>query len=331
MTVPPSETPSSSDSSDQTSHPHVSVLLNETLEYLAPQPGNTVVDCTLGAGGHSAAFLERIKPGGRLICFDVDPDAIQIARARLEPAAQAGNVQLEFILANFSEIAPRLNEKQIAPDVILADLGVSSMQFDRPERGFSFRFDHPLDMRMDPSLPKTAADILREYTQEQLADMIYLLGEERQSRKIARAIVYQRENFKPIETTGELEALIRRALRVRGHKRVHPATKTFQALRLEVNRELDVLKALLGTAPELLADGGRLGLITFHSLEDREVKQRFKALVETGRYQQTVKFVRPSEAEVEANPRSRSAKLRVIRKGAPNPDEDWKGRKRRTE
>jgi 16S rRNA (cytosine1402-N4)-methyltransferase len=318
MTVPPSHSdsiPSNSDEQKPT-QPHVSVLLKETLEQLAPRAGQCVVDCTLGAGGHSAAFLQRVAPGGRVVCFDVDPEAIAIARARLEPLAAGTNARLDFVRANFSEIGPRLNELQVTPDVIFADLGVSSMQFDRPERGFSFRYDQPLDMRMDPALPKTAADILREYSQEDLANVIYLLGEERQSRKIARAIVNQRERSKPVETTGELEELVRRALRVRGHRRVHPATKTFQALRLEVNRELESLKALLEAAPELLAPGGRLGIITFHSLEDREVKQRFKALATTGRYQMTVKFVRPSEEEVALNPRSRSAKLRVIEKAS---------------
>jgi 16S rRNA (cytosine1402-N4)-methyltransferase len=317
MTVPPSHPDSSApepDSSAQNPAPHVSVLLNETLEHLAPQPSQCVVDCTLGAGGHSAAFLERIRPNGRLICLDVDPQALAIARARLEPLAQACGVRLDFAQANFSQIGTVLGGMAVSPDIIFADLGVSSMQFDQPERGFSFRFDHPLDMRMDPGLPMTAADILRQYSQEDLANMIYQLGEERQSRRIARAIVYQREKYKPVETTGELEELIRRALRVRGHRRVHPATKTFQALRLEVNRELDALRALLDTAPELLAEGGRLGFITFHSLEDREVKQRFKALAQTGRYLQRVKFVAPSDAEVERNARSRSAKLRVIQK-----------------
>ncbi|HYG74148.1 MAG TPA: 16S rRNA (cytosine(1402)-N(4))-methyltransferase RsmH, partial [Planctomycetota bacterium] len=200
-----------------------------------------------------------------------------------------------------------------APHGMLADLGVSSMQFDTPERGFSFRFDHPLDMRMDPTLQRTAADILRYDREEELADIFFFLGEERKARPIARAIVAQRKT-EPIETTGQLEELVRRVLRVRGWRHTHPATKVFQALRLAVNEELKALEEFLADAPELLADGGTLALITFHSLEDRIVKQRFKALASTGRFQQIVKFVSPGEGELKDNPRSRSAKLRAVRK-----------------
>jgi 16S rRNA (cytosine1402-N4)-methyltransferase len=292
--------------------PHVSVLLNESLEYLQLHPGQTVVDCTLGAGGHSFAFIERIKPDGRLIALDVDPEALEIASARLQPLADAARVKLELIQDNFRNLRSVLESLQVASvDAVFADLGVSSMQFDQPHRGFSFRFDEALDMRMDPALRQTAADLLRTLPENEIADIIYQYGEERKSRRIARAIVEQRRR-QPIETTGQLEELVRRALRVRRHERIHPATRTFQALRIAVNAELDALQALLADGPETLAPGGRIGIITFHSLEDRLVKHAFKALDQSGRFQQTVKFVPASDAEVELNPRSRSAKLRVL-------------------
>jgi len=295
---------------------HHSVLLSETIAGLEPRPGQCCVDCTLGAGGHSAALLQRLGPGGHLVGLDVDPQAIAAARARLAPLAAANNVKLDIIQANFTRLEEipflrGLNAPQ--PHAILADLGASSMQFDTPERGFSFRFDQPLDMRMDPASPLTAADILREYSEEHLADVLFQLGEEHRARRIARAIVEQRQ-ARPLLTTGQLEGLVRRVLRVRGHRRLHPATKTFQALRLEVNHELESLSALLAAAPELLAPGGTLAIITFHSLEDRLVKHRYKALAATGRFHLTVKFVRPGAEELRTNPRSRSAKLRVLRK-----------------
>jgi 16S rRNA (cytosine1402-N4)-methyltransferase len=296
---------------------HQSVLLTESLDLLNPKPGHIVVDCTLGAGGHSAAIVPRISPGGRLIGLDVDPEALALARERLEPLARDAAVQLDLIHANFRNLRSVLGKLGITQvDGILADLGVSSMQFDRPERGFSFRFDHPLDMRMDPSMPETAADLLQNRSEEEIADILYHLGEEHKSRRIARAIVQQRKTS-PIATTGQLEELVRHALRVRGHRRIHPATKTFQALRLAVNQELDALTEFLATAPELLAPGGTLAVITFHSLEDRPVKQGFKALDVSGRFQQLVKFVGPSDAELEMNPRSRSAKVRAIRAELP--------------
>ncbi len=258
-------------------------------------------------------MIERIRPSGRLIAFDVDPQALQIARARLEPIAAAAGVQLEFVQSNFSRIAEVLDARGIRAHGILADLGVSSMQFDMPERGFSFRFDQPLDMRMDPTLTETAADILNHRSEEELADIFYHLGEERKARPLARAVVASRKT-QPMRTTGQLEEFVRRVLRVRGWRHIHPATKVFQALRLAVNREMDVLAEFLEQAPEKLSDNGVLAVITFHSLEDRQVKQRFKALASTGRFHQTVKFVSPGEDEIQLNPRSRSAKLRVIQK-----------------
>lgn len=293
---------------------HKSILLSETIALLDPRPGQCCVDCTLGAGGHSAALLERLGPGGRLIGLDVDPQALAAARARLAPLACANGVKLDIIQTNFSSLEELLRGLAAPrPHGILADLGASSLQFDTPERGFSFRFDQPLDMRMDPASPLTAADILREYSEEHLADVLFHLGEEHSARRLARAIVAQRR-VRALLTTGQLEELVRRVLRVRGRRRVHPATKTFQALRLEVNQELESLAALLAAAPELLAPGGTLAIITFHSLEDRLVKHRYKALAATGRFHLTVKFVRPEAEELRTNPRSRSAKLRVLRK-----------------
>ncbi|MGD0092754.1 MAG: 16S rRNA (cytosine(1402)-N(4))-methyltransferase RsmH [Planctomycetota bacterium] len=293
---------------------HRSVLLTETIGLLDPRPGQCFVDCTLGAGGHSAALLERLKPGGRLIGLDVDPQALAIARPRLVPLAAANAVGLDILQSNFTRLGEVLRGLNASPPHgILADLGASSIQFDTPNRGFSFRFDQPLDMRMDPAGPLTAADILREYSEERLADVLFRLGGEHRSRTIARAIARARL-AEPLLTTGQLEALVRRALRVREHRRIHPATKTFQALRLEVNRELESLAAFLAEAPELLAPGGVLAIITFHSLEDRLVKQGLKALAKTGRFRLVVKFVRPAAEELRTNPRSRSAKLRALRK-----------------
>jgi 16S rRNA (cytosine1402-N4)-methyltransferase len=229
--------------------------------------------------------------------------------------ARAANVQLTLIQENFRELRSVLEGMKLpGVDAIFADLGVSSMQFDRPHRGFSFRFDEPLDMRMDPRLPQTAADLLRVLSEEEIANILYHYGEERKSRRIARSIVYYRERGEPVETTGQLELLVRRSLRVHRHVRIHPATRTFQALRIAVNRELEALETLLAEGPELLTLGGHLGLITFHSLEDRLVKHGFKALHQTSRYCQTVKFVAAGDAEIELNSRSRSAKLRVLRR-----------------
>jgi len=297
---------------DLTPPPHVSVLPRETLAALALKPGNCAIDATLGAGGHSAAIIEQIGPGGTLIGVDADVSALDISRARLAPLAEKHSVTLHLIHSNFSRIDEVLRELNAPPPhSILADLGVSSMQFDDPARGFSFRADEPLDMRMDRSQGRTAADILRDYGEEEIADILFEHGDEHKSRRIARAIVNERKT-NPIDTTGKLEALVRRALRVRGHRRIHPATKTFQALRITVNRELESLDDFLRIAPELLAPGGTLAIIAFHSLEDRRVKVAFKALCATSRFYQEQKFIRPSAEEEQSNPRSRSAILRAV-------------------
>lgn len=313
----PSPAPSAPDDT-QSAPPHASVLPREVRAFLALRPGQTFVDATLGAGGHSLLLLPDLAPGGRLIGLDVDPAAQQIARTRLEPEAKRLGVELLLVPRNFAELPAVLDEVGGgAPHGILADLGVSSMQFDTPERGFSFQHDAPLDMRMDPALPHTGADLLAELDEAEIADLLYLHGGERGSRRIARAIVYDREAGRPVKTTGQLEALVRRALRVRGHQRIHPATRTFQALRIAVNREMDVLARFLEAAPERLAPGGTLAVISFHSGEDRLAKQRFKALHKTGRFRMVEKsVVRPGDDEARANPRSRSAKLRGLRRAS---------------
>jgi 16S rRNA (cytosine1402-N4)-methyltransferase len=293
---------------------HTSVLLKEALAVLNPQPGQCVVDATLGAGGHSAALIERIGPGGILIGIDADASALELSRQRLEPLAEQFAVTLHLVHSNFSRLPDILNELNApAPNAILADIGVSSMQFDDASRGFSFRADEALDMRMDRSQPVTAASILRDSSEEEIADILFQYGDEHKSRRIARAIVQIRET-EPVDTTAKLAELVRKTLRLPGHRRIHPATKTFQALRIAVNRELDVLDALLRDAPDLLAPEGTLAIIAFHSLEDRRVKQAFKALDATSRFKQEAKFIRPGAEEEEANPRSRSAIMRAIKK-----------------
>jgi 16S rRNA (cytosine1402-N4)-methyltransferase len=289
----------------------------EVLAMLALRPGQFAVDATVGAGGHSAVLLAASAPNGRLLCLDVDPAALEAARARLEPLAARERVQLDLVQANFRELPAVLAQTAPgqAPHAILADLGVSSMQLDRPERGFSFRYDAPLDLRMDPELPRTGADLLRELPEKELADLLYHLGDERGARRIARYIVQARERGEAVATTEQLARLVLRALKVRGHARIHPATRTFQALRMAVNQELPALEAFLEAAPESLAPGGVLAILSFHSGEDRLVKHRFKALAATGRFQLLRKSVlRPGPEEQRGNPRSRSARLRALRR-----------------
>lgn len=297
---------------------HASVLLEESSALLGLRPGDTAVDATLGAGGHAERMLRGVAPGGRVIGLDVDPEALALARERLSAPAAAAGVRLDLVQANFRDLArvlAALSPTPPAPRGILADLGVSSMQLDRPERGFSFRSDAPLDMRMDPTLPETAAGWLRAREELEIADALYHLGGERGSRRIARRIVEAREAGQPVETTGQLERLVRSALRIRGHRRVHPATRTFQALRMALNRELEALEAFLAAAPECLASGGVLAVLAFHSGEDRFVKQAFKACAQSGRFQRVTKSVlRPSLAERSVNRRARSAKLRALRR-----------------
>ena len=281
-------------------------MLAEVLEHLTPQRGGLFVDCTVGLGGHTRALLDA--GATRVIGFDRDGQALAIARDRLAPYGD----RLSLEHGDYRGLEPALDARGVtAVDGILADLGVSSMQLDAEGRGFSFRRDEPLDMRMDTSAGRTAAEALRGVEEKTLADLVYEFGEERHSRRIARAIVAARGD-RPIETTGQLADIVRRAIPRKGYSRIDPATRTFQAIRIWVNRELEGLDGFLGAAARRLAPGGRLVVITFHSLEDRIVKHTFRALQAEGTIAiRTKRPLVPGEAEVAKNPRARSAKLRA--------------------
>jgi len=286
-------------------------MVAEVIEQLEPGRGGLFVDCTVGLGGHARALLEA--GASRLIGFDRDPAAVAAARSAL---SGFGN-RVEVVHADYRRIGAVLDEFGVAKvDGVLADLGVSSMQLDAPGRGFSFRQDAPLDMRMDPTAGPTAAEALRDVDERTLADVIYEFGEERHSRRIARAIVAARERVS-IETTGQLADIVRRAIPRKGYTRIDPATRTFQAIRIWVNRELEGLDSFLSAATRRLADGGRMAVITFHSLEDRIVKHTLRALAaeDTGLRIRTKRPLVPSEAEIGRNPRARSAKLRAVEMG----------------
>jgi 16S rRNA (cytosine1402-N4)-methyltransferase len=304
------------------SWPHQPVLYNEIIHALQPQSSNSYVDGTLGAGGHARGILEASFPDGRLLGMDVDPQALAAARERL---AEFGS-RAVIIQASYTTLSEQLDELGWDKvDGILLDLGLSSMQVDTPERGFSFKADAPLDMRFDPRNPATAADLVNYLPEKELADLIYRYGEERRSRQIARAIVKAR----PIETTQELAQLVARAVRG-GRQDIHPATKTFQALRIAVNQELESLETVLPQAVASLNPGGRLAVIAFHSLEDRIVKQFFRQEsrdcicpprqpVCTCNHQATIREITrrpimPQDKEIQENPRARSARLRVAEK-----------------
>jgi len=288
---------------------HVPVLLNEALQYLAVKPGATVVDCTLGLAGHSAEILRRLGPEGRLIGFDRDLQAMELAAAKLdEVRAELGSQapQVELIGQAFSS-AP-MHVKPGTVDGLLADFGVSSLQLDEATRGFSFMADGPLDMRMDTRRGDTAEQVVNEASERELADLIYEYGEERRSRRIARAIVRGR----PVTTTGQLAQIVRAAAPAMKQDRIHPATRTFQALRIYVNRELDEIRALMEAAPKLLKPSGRVAVISFHSLEDRIVKDSLREGAHNGIWNLlTKKPVTATDEEMDRNPRSRSAKLRA--------------------
>ncbi|HMD78188.1 MAG TPA: 16S rRNA (cytosine(1402)-N(4))-methyltransferase RsmH, partial [Terracidiphilus sp.] len=248
---------------------HVPVLFKEAIDFLRVRAGGTYVDCTLGLAGHAEGIARLLGPQGHLIGFDRDPEALELARARLgrvceELGSQAPKVTL--VGEAFSSIARHVQPASL--DGLLADFGVSSLQFDEARRGFSFQADGPLDMRMDTRRGPTAAQVVNEASERELADLIYEYGEERRSRRIARAIVRGR----PVTTTGQLARLVTSAARPMKQERIHPATRTFQALRIYVNRELDEIRALLEAAPRLLKPEGRLVVISFHSLEDRIAK-----------------------------------------------------------
>jgi 16S rRNA (cytosine1402-N4)-methyltransferase len=284
---------------------HVSVLLAETLELLAVRSGGLYVDGTVGLGGHAEAVLRASAPDGRLLGLDRDGETLERAKARLAPFG--GRVRLEQ--ADYREIPERLAGEEA--DGILLDLGISSVQLDDAQRGFSFQAEGPLDMRMDRSAGATAAEIVNRTRERELADLIYEYGEEPAARRIARAIAFARER-KPLATTAELAEVVRRAAGRSRRPGLHPATRTFQALRIRVNRELDGLGEAFERAASCLGSGGRLAVIAFHSLEDRAAKEAFRALSSRGFRLLTRKPVRPGEAEVRANPRARSARLRAV-------------------
>jgi 16S rRNA (cytosine1402-N4)-methyltransferase len=288
---------------------HIPVMRGEVVEALAAGRGGLFVDGTLGLGGHAAALLEA--GATRVIGIDRDEEALALARERLAP--WAGRV--EFVHADYRQIGDVMDARGAAlADGILADLGVSSLQFDGAGRGFSFQRDEPLDMRMDRSAGQTAADVVANLSEEDLANLIYRFGEERYSRRIARAIVEARRES-PVATTGQLAAIVRRAVPRKGYSPIHPATRTFQALRIEVNAELDGLDGFVDQACGRLAPGGRLVVIAFHSLEDRVVKHTLRGLAADaarGLRLLARKAAQATDAEVSANPRARSAKLRAI-------------------
>ena len=292
---------------------HVPVMRAEVIEWLAPGRGGVFVDCTVGAGGHAAALLEG--GAGRVIGLDRDRAALTEAG----PALARWGSRVELVHSDFRRLALLLDVRGLATvDGVLADLGVSSLQFEGEGRGFSFQRDEPLDMRMDQSGGRTAAELLAAAGESELADIIFGLGEERFSRRIARAIVAARERG-PVATTGQLARIVRGAVPRTGRWRIDPATRTFQALRIEVNGELDGLDRFLAEAAGRLAAGGRLVVITFHSLEDRIVKHTFRRLAAgegSPLRVATRKPVLPTGVEVERNPRARSAKLRVIERSA---------------
>ncbi|MBW1988478.1 MAG: 16S rRNA (cytosine(1402)-N(4))-methyltransferase RsmH [Deltaproteobacteria bacterium] len=291
---------------------HVPVMLAETLEFLSPKPGHTVCDCTLGGAGHAAAVLERITPGGLLIGLDRDPAAIERGAAAL--AAFGDSVRL--VHANYGQLPGVLESLGVdAVDGLVADLGLSTHQLFESGRGFSFGSDEPLDMRMDPSagIP-TAADLVNAEPEAKLADILYRFGEERRSRAIARRIAAARRKGR-IETSAQLADIVAGAAGGR-RGRIHPATRTFMALRIAVNAELDHLSAFLDGFYGCLAPRGRAVVIAFHSLEDRLVKRRFRELAATsGARVLTKKVVRPTKEETRENPYARSARLRAVERG----------------
>jgi 16S rRNA (cytosine1402-N4)-methyltransferase len=293
---------------------HVPVLLQEAIDFLAVQRGGTYIDATLGLAGHSYEIAKRLGRQGRLIGFDKDTAALEIAKKRLSqppPGVQGDWPEIELVHASFAEVAAH-----VAPNTaggLIADLGLSSLQLANAERGFSFQAEGPLDMRMNPQGERTADQVVNRMDERELADLIYEFGEERRSRRIARAIVRSR----PIRTTAHLAQVISVAARPMNpaDRRIHPATRTFQAIRIYVNQELDDLVALLQSAPRVLKPGGRLVIISFHSLEDRKVKDSLREGAKQGLYRLlTKKPATATEEEIDRNPRSRSAKLRAAEK-----------------
>jgi 16S rRNA (cytosine1402-N4)-methyltransferase len=291
---------------------HVPVLLQDAIRYLNVRRGGTYADATLGLAGHSSALARLLGPDGTLIAFDRDPDAMELAKSRLDALrAELGSEMPKVILhsTEFSEAEDLIEPGSL--DGLLADFGVSSLQFDDAHRGFSFQADGPLDMRMNPRAGLTAAQVVNQFGEKELAGLIYEFGEERRSRRIARAIVRAR----PVSTTAQLARVVSAAAPAMKSERIHPATRTFQALRIYVNQELGQIEALLKAAPTLLRKGGRLVVISFHSLEDRMAKDALREGAQQGIYEVlTRKPVIAGEEETDRNPRARSAKLRAAEK-----------------
>ena len=294
---------------------HTPVLVAEAIEWLRIRPEGTYVDATGGTGGHAMEIARQLTTG-QLIVLDRDPQALEIARERL--AAYGEKVILvhgEFSRIGELQSGELTGGRTLPPfDGVLADLGVSSLELDTPERGFSFRWAAPLDMRMNPATPLTAEEIVNHWPEKVLADLLYQKAEERNSRRIARAIVRAR----PFRDTGHLATVVAGAQKARGRQKLQPATKTFLALRIAVNREEEELEQFLSRTPATLSSGGRWVVLSYHSLEDRRVKQAFQRLEREGSFRVlTKKVIQPGEREIRENPRARSAKMRVAEKQAP--------------
>ena len=290
---------------------HIPVLRDEVVGFLQPMAGGLFVDCTVGLGGHARALLEA--GASRLIGLDRDPAALALAGENVADWKD----RVELVHADYRQLETVLDARGVGQVAgVLADLGVSSMQLDADGRGFSFRRDEPLDMRMDPTAGETAADLLARVGETDLANVIFQFGEERHSRRIARALITARERA-PLTSTGQVAEIVRRALHKKGWQRIDPATRTFQALRIWVNRELDDLDTFLVAAADRLDVGGRVAIIAFHSLEDRIVKHTFRAIASSRRFEiLTKRPLTAGEGELSDNPRARSAKLRVLHRVA---------------
>lgn len=291
---------------------HIPVMSKEVIEHLDLSPGKVIVDATVGTGGHSGGILERISPGGRLIGIDRDQESLAVAQERLKAYGQA----CEFVHDNFMNIDAILGKLNVEKaDGMLFDLGVSSFQLDDPQRGFSFQNEGPLDMRLDRVSYISAYDLVNNLNEEEISALLRNFGQERWHNRIARLMVRERQKH-PIATTHQLSDLVVKAVPYRyRHYRIHPATRTFQAIRIAVNRELEALETGINKAIELLNKGGRICVISFHSLEDRIVKLSFRRASAEGRIEIiTPKPLTPSQAEIKDNPSSRSGKLRVAKR-----------------